>query len=125
MEMKSAVIVMITLGFLTPISGQAANSPGQSLASCADAIKEFHPEVTGRKEVVKRRSGSRGRYEYWINAGIEGDQPESRIYCRASGSEGVIALAVQSGHWASGKYPRVEDATNPTETVRLVKQPDQ
>ena len=119
-NMKAATLLIVTLGFLAPISGQAANYPNKALGACASAITEFHPEVSGEKRVVKRRSGSRGRYEYWINAGSEGDVLETRIYCRASNREGVIALAVQSGQWAS-VYPRLENDSSNSTRVAIVE----
>ena len=120
--MKAASLLIVTLGFLAPIAGQAANYSNKALGACASAITEFHPEVSGTKKVVKRRSGSQGKYEYWINAGTEGDVLETRIYCRASNREGVIALAVQSGQWAS-EYPRLDNDSFGSTAARVAAVP--
>lgn len=106
--MKASTI-WLTAGFLVllvPSLGQAARGQDKALKHCAEAIAEHHPEVVGTKRLVKRLSGTQGRYEYWIN--VEGDS-QSRIYCRASRREGVIGLAVSAGQWAKGDYPRPTD----------------
>ena len=119
MSMKPAVLLMVTLGIVSPFAGQAATASTDALNACATAIKQFHPEVTGPKQVVKRRSGPQSRYEYWINAGTAEGQSETRIYCRASRREGVIALAARAEHWANGKYPRPDDAAYPSTLIRV------
>lgn len=119
LSMKPALLLLVTLGAVSPFASQAAGASTDALNACAKAIKEFHPEITGPKHVVKRRSGSQGRHEYWINAGTAEGQSETRIYCRASRREGAIALAVKAEHWANGKYPRPEQPADPSTLIRL------
>ena len=118
--MKSALLLIITLGTVSPFAAQAAGASTDALNACASAINEYHPEITGPKRVVKRRSGSNGRYEYWINAGTaEGQSEETRIYCRASRREGAIALTVTAEHWAQGAYPRPDGDAVPSTPIRV------
>lgn len=110
--MKNVFTILLIAGLFAPMAGQARSS-SDALASCAEAIKEFHPEVTGPKSIAKRRTGSRSRFEYWINAGDGEAHPMTRIYCHAGSREGVISMAVDSGNWEAGNYFVPEAATEP------------
>lgn len=112
--MKNVFILLLISGLFTPMALQARSS-SDALAACAEAIKEFHPEVTGPKSIAKRRTGSRSRFEYWINAGDGEEHPMTRVYCHAGSREGVISMAVDTGNWEAGNYFVPETATTPGE----------